>query len=743
MFKESIKSAFKSLVPFWSNELVKYLTLGNEYTMAITMILSESINFLSNFFDDNVTFILIFLFSLNIFLKIYGIRLINTDLIKTPNSITVIGTEKYNSREGNLSSSPAFKAVNMMLIKKYGIKKLRYLKDSNFDIVVDDIFNYELEYDLYVSVKRDMKDKENQKIYITLTSYNLDIDKIISNALDTYNDDDKLYKLKLVGSESNGTDYSYPEAMKYLTYVLVNNYKMSKLKILSENKSIQQNNHTGSNNSENDIKNVNKKKEETCVENIEDLGKHFKNIFLLESCKNYKLEDDIFITIERSENIVSYTLLSNTMDLKDFLKKCVDSYKTSISVKDYKYVLKLSGSEKITAHRNSVMYPKNLIALCDKLILEGHINNFRMLELDGKSVKIIDEISNIVVDNILINTVRTIQSPNSWEKYINTTYILESNDVDVSNYLEKCCKEYDLRLSKNHNGTIYYFKYLGKFGKEKRFSKTVLSSEFNELHETFDNIYNEHSDRLKKDIDQLKNIQYYKNTGLRRKKAYLFHGEPGCGKNASVVGMALYDKRHIIDIPFSILQYNSEFFELMNLTMIDGISFDKNQVIYMFDEMHSGLMKITSGELKNQNNCKDVESSNKLLTSVLNGEQNNNNEEHKMNHDTLDLGCILSNLDGIGNYGGVIYVGLTNYIDKIPDPLKRSLRLTPVYFTYLRKCDVISLLEKFFNIKLESDLIDKIPDRKITPAKLRLLCEQYDNLNIVEFIELINNEIRI
>ena len=83
------------------------------------------------------------------------------------------------------------------------------------------------------------------------------------------------------------------------------------------------------------------------------------------------------------------------------------------------------------------------------------------------------------------------------------------------------------------------------------------------MYETFDHIFNEHVDTLKNDIDKLKDLEYYKRTGSRRKKSYLLYGEPGCGKNSSVLAQALYGKRHIIDIPLDIVQYNSEFNELI------------------------------------------------------------------------------------------------------------------------------------------------------------------------------------
>jgi SpoVK/Ycf46/Vps4 family AAA+-type ATPase len=103
--------------------------------------------------------------------------------------------------------------------------------------------------------------------------------------------------------------------------------------------------------------------------------------------------------------------------------------------------------------------------------------------------------------------------------------------------------------------------------------------------------------------------------------------------------------------------------------------------------------------------------------------------------DALNIGNILSMLDGICNYSGIIIVAITNNKDDLPNALCRDLRLTPVYFTYMRKEDVINLIENFFNIILDEEQCDKIPDRKLSPARCRLLCEKYENVLINEFIE--------
>ena len=131
---------------------------------------------------------------------------------------------------------------------------------------------------------------------------------------------------------------------------------------------------------------------------------------------------------------------------------------------------------------------------------------------------------------------------------------------------------------------------------ELKFYSNILSEKNsdNELFETFDKMHNEHVETLKKDMDRLKNIEYYKKHGLKRKIGYLFHGMPGCGKTASVVAMALYDSRHIIEIPFSLLITHNELEQILNITNINNIEINYNNVIFMFDEIDIDMINIDS-----------------------------------------------------------------------------------------------------------------------------------------------------
>lgn len=469
MFNVTISSALSSLVPFWSNEIVKSLSLGNEYAMAINMILMEIISISSSLLTDTISMMIVGCLILIFSLKYFNINIF--DMITNINKkhyLSVVTIEKIENNDIVLYASQSFNAINHMLIKKYKFNKLRYLNDSNFDILVDTIKNLKLENDLFVNVDRTV-----DKTTICLSSYKKNLHDILNNALELYCDNNNIYKLKLVGTENNGTSYNYPKPMLCLTYVLINVYKMNKLKILAdinnvsgddENKHLEQ------------IKSSTKTSKEITYESTKNLSNNLKSIYLLENCKNYKLEEDIYITIERRNNVVTYSLSSNTTDLKKFLKKCIDTYKINVSVSDYKYKVKLVGYESVRMENITISYPTNLMALCNKLIVDNIVNDYKIIKHRDKEIKIIEDIHNLLIDDVLINTNVTVQSPNYWENYICKTFILESNTVNPIDFLEKCMTEYTEYLDNKNKNIIYYFKYLGKIDGKLKFNKTILSS---------------------------------------------------------------------------------------------------------------------------------------------------------------------------------------------------------------------------------------------------------------------------
>ena len=107
--------------------------------------------------------------------------------------------------------------------------------------------------------------------------------------------------------------------------------------------------------------------------------------------------------------------------------------------------------------------------------------------------------------------------------------------------------------------------------------------------------------------------------------------------------------------------------------------------------------------------------------------------------DKLNLGTVLSRIDGIGNYDGLIIIATTNCRDKLSPALYRHGRLDPIFYSYCRRVDIQHIIEEYYEIKLTQDQIDKLPDEvhKIAASSVIKYIEDYNN-NLEELINFLN-----
>jgi hypothetical protein len=460
--------------------------------------------------------------------------------------------------------------------------------------------------------------------------------------------------------------------------------------------------------------------------------------------------DNVTLSVHRENDLVYYNLRSKDIECKTWIEKIVDIYNSNL-IKELKNKLIISGQELIWQNETSFKkyyYAKTMWAINWYVIEKLNYQHYEYINSTKELMfynYVLEPIEFLKLEDDLFLTIKKKRRSKYYSNDkknedlnndMDIQYILYSNEKNIKNIVEKYLVDFEnFNKKETENKKMYHFTYSGLKDNNLVFNSKILSEENtdSELFETFDKLHHEHVEYIKQDIDKLKDLNYYKKHGLKRKKGYLFHGKPGCGKTSTVVAMALYDKRHIVEVPFSLITKHEEFEKIMNLNNINNIEVNNNNIILLFDEIDIGMDKIN--EINNTTNESPL-FENKLIQTIMTTPNDKKNTTDK----EINLATLLSRLDGIGNYNGLIIVATTNNKEKLNPALYRELRLTDINFDNLRKIDCINIIQSYFGNTYDLSLHNILKDRKITPVKLIYLCQKYENTDIELFYKTILNE---
>ncbi len=726
MFNQTIYNGLVNIVPFWSSNLIQIYGLGNEYNVAFNLILTELLKLCTG----NLTVMawISIMVMVLIFLTLKKVGFVYEFNFWETNVVIINGKEIETSNSKSLEYCNKIQSLNKYLLEEVKIKNITYVNNTN--ITINNIKDYKISSNINLTITRTGNPGEQVRIVTyTLWSYKANIEQFITEILEKYKSSTN-YEMVLIGNESNGM-LNYPLPIEAINSWVSLNWKFPKLKCLkSATQAVDPNaNSTGSSDT--------KDKKDEPTQSITS-----EYTYTLDNIVNFEL-DDVCLSISRDNGFVYYLLKSDKICCKQWVESKISFYNQNKA--KFKNKMVLSGSEVTRYMENSnkvYCYVKLMWVINWYVIEKLGYQNYECVAGDSANQHkyILEPVELFELEEDMFLTIKKISRDSAYYtnkeygkdiKDCDVTYTLNSNTKTIKDVLNKYLKEYDVHRSQiTVNKVIYHFVYNGLRGTELSFSHKVLSEENTEqeLFETFDKLHNEHVPVIKRDIDKLRNLEYYKSHGLKRKKGYLFHGIPGCGKTSMVVAMALYDSRHIVEVPFSLIKTHDEFTKLMNLRHINGIEINNNNIIILFDEIDIGMEKIGSRQIQEKEKPIDptlavVDAIGKMIES----------EYTYGTSDKLNLGTLLSKLDGIGNYNGLIIVGTTNCIEKLDSALYRELRLTPIEFRKLRKVDCVEIIESYFGKIVDTELFDIIKDNKITPAKLITLCQTNENLSIGEF----------
>lgn len=422
--------------------------------------------------------------------------------------------------------------------------------------------------------------------------------------------------------------------------------------------------------------------------------------------------------------MITYCVNFVKTDLSKMIKKCFDYFQITTD-----RTIKIIGIDYTYNGIQYFDYPKPMLALFHHINLHNLSDNIKYFDRNKNGHQqnnvtamsyMVENCNDIQLDDDMhvdIYRTESKETQNSEkDKIINndicaTLKTKKRNINDIKEKINKMIADYDIYVNNKNKHKIYHFVYQGS---NSKFTQKLLSNFQNDAeknYETFDCLFSDQKETLIKSIDKLKDIEYFKKTGCKRKMSFLFYGPYGCGKTCHVSALANYSHRHIIEIPLSRVKTNKEFERILNITQINDVSFTNDNIILLFDEIDQLLRNLDKRSSKTS-------------------------EEN----DDIHIGFILSRLDGIGNYNGLVVIGTTNYKDKLPPALYRHGRMTPLYFGYLTKKNMQDVIEFNYDMKLTQDQIDKIPeDKNITPVVIRYYIDLHDKHSVDKLLETLNN----
>lgn len=286
----------------------------------------------------------------------------------------------------------------------------------------------------------------------------------------------------------------------------------------------------------------------------------------------------------------------------------------------------------------------------------------------------------------------------------------------LNEFINKCVVDYKRFLNNMNENKTYHFIFKGSVDGKPRFT-THLLSDFSDLnatnYETFDTIFHDHKKQIIDDMDRLKNLEFYRKTGIKRKEGYLFYGEPGTGKTSTVMAMSNHQRRHIIEVSIKRIEDCQTFESIMALTEIGDIKFTQEQVIMLFDEIEipkESTVKITPRKPKK----KKVYDSDDDITDY-----GSYSMGPYASTGTLNINSILSRLDGIGSNNGLIVVATTNSLEGLPKQLYRDGRLKLIEFKKIGHQHISDMLEHRYGKRPE------VPMREVMPAELKVFIKSH------------------
>lgn len=234
--------------------------------------------------------------------------------------------------------------------------------------------------------------------------------------------------------------------------------------------------------------------------------------------------------------------------------------------------------------------------------------------------------------------------------------------------------------------------------------------------QTFEYLYFDRKSEIVSLLDKYKSgTMYPKNIPIENKLGILLHGAPGCGKTRFVSACANYLDMNILIIDITKLTTCNDFDYVLDAAKT-------NNAIIMIDEIDcmEGVINRTPVNPSALGETPTMSLTDKLLVSC--NDKDMIQERIATEKNKLNLGYLLSKLDGIESSDGRVIIATTNYPDRIDKALLRPGRIG--VSLHMSKCShqmIVDILTMMFgeiaNSQIEQ-ITTCITPFQVSPAEI-------------------------